>query len=224
MRSRRSRSTRSAAKAWFDAVGEANVVNSKHMGEEERQGLTDFRMNADIAARHDLAVKFAAFEAEHITGRQAGQQGPRDLYRKDTAEAGSDGRCSRGAIRGPICPARRGPRWRARRWAWVKAGAWGGAIVVLLCAAAVTTWLVTRVQTAVTNGRDAATPGNQVVEPPPVVSEPAPAPEPVTAEADVATVEVEPVSTEPPAQEAPVSATLCGCSADRQDPKPFIAR
>ena len=55
-------------KAWFDAVGEANVVNSKHMGEEERQGLTDFRINADVAVRHDLAVRFAAFEAEHITG------------------------------------------------------------------------------------------------------------------------------------------------------------
>ena len=38
------------------------------MGEEERQGLTDFRMNADIDMRHALAVKFAAFEAEHITG------------------------------------------------------------------------------------------------------------------------------------------------------------
>ena len=55
-------------KAWFDAVGEANVVNSKHMGEEERQGLTDFRINAGVAVRHDLAVRFAAFEAEHITG------------------------------------------------------------------------------------------------------------------------------------------------------------
>jgi hypothetical protein len=38
------------------------------MGEEERQGLTDFRLNADVATRHALAVKFAAFEAEHITG------------------------------------------------------------------------------------------------------------------------------------------------------------
>ncbi len=55
-------------KGWIEAVGEANVVNSEHMGEEERQGLTDFRRNASIAARHELAVKFAAFEAEHITG------------------------------------------------------------------------------------------------------------------------------------------------------------
>ncbi|MCV0415181.1 MAG: hemerythrin domain-containing protein [Brevundimonas sp.] len=56
------------SKAWFEAVGQANVVNSKHMGEEERQGLTDFRINAGVAVRHDLAVRFAAFEAEHITG------------------------------------------------------------------------------------------------------------------------------------------------------------
>ena len=54
--------------AWIEAVGKANVVNSKHMGEEERQGLTDFRRNAPVQTRHDLAVQFAAFEAEHILG------------------------------------------------------------------------------------------------------------------------------------------------------------
>lgn len=54
--------------AWIDAVGEANVVNSKHMGEEERQGLTDFRRNVSLADRHDLGVKYAAFQARHITG------------------------------------------------------------------------------------------------------------------------------------------------------------
>ncbi|MNE09108.1 hypothetical protein D3C80_1017760 [compost metagenome] len=54
--------------AWFAAVGAANVVNSKHMGEEERQGLTDFRLNADLQTRHDLGVRFAAFQARHITG------------------------------------------------------------------------------------------------------------------------------------------------------------
>ena len=57
-----------AAAAWIEAVGKANVVNSKHMGEEERQGLTDFRRHAAIETRHALAVRFAAFEAEHITG------------------------------------------------------------------------------------------------------------------------------------------------------------
>ncbi|CAN5205046.1 hemerythrin domain-containing protein [soil metagenome] len=54
--------------AWVEAVGKANIVNSKHMGEEERQGLTDFRRHAPIATRHDLAVKFAAFEADHLLG------------------------------------------------------------------------------------------------------------------------------------------------------------
>ena len=54
--------------AWIAAVGRANVVNSKHMGEEERQGLTDFRRHAPVSKRHELAVLFAAFEADHITG------------------------------------------------------------------------------------------------------------------------------------------------------------
>ncbi len=53
---------------WIAAVGEANVVNSKHMGEEERQGLTDFRRTASLQVRHDLGVKYAAFQARHITG------------------------------------------------------------------------------------------------------------------------------------------------------------
>ena len=53
---------------WIEAVGKANVVNSKHMGEEERQGLTDFRRHAPLQTRHELAIKFAAFEASHITG------------------------------------------------------------------------------------------------------------------------------------------------------------
>lgn len=69
-------------KAWFEAVGEANVVNSKHMGEEERQGLTDFRLNAGVAVRHDLAVKFAAFEATHITGVKPVNKDPETYVEK----------------------------------------------------------------------------------------------------------------------------------------------
>ncbi len=65
--------------AWIEAVGKANVVNSKHMGEEERQGLTDFRRHAPIAKRHDLAVQYAAFEAEHITGVKPVNKDP-DAY------------------------------------------------------------------------------------------------------------------------------------------------
>jgi hypothetical protein len=51
--------------AWFAAVLEANVANSDHMAEEERQDLTDFRQHASRDLRHELAVQFLRFEAEH---------------------------------------------------------------------------------------------------------------------------------------------------------------
>jgi Hemerythrin HHE cation binding domain len=54
--------------AWRKAVAEANEANGDHMAEEEREGLTDFRRQAPLKVRHDLAVRFAAFEAEHVTG------------------------------------------------------------------------------------------------------------------------------------------------------------
>lgn len=68
--------------AWLEAVGKANVVNSKHMGEEERQGLTDFRRNASLQLRHDLAIQYAAFEAEHLTGVKAVNKDPEEYIEK----------------------------------------------------------------------------------------------------------------------------------------------
>ena len=53
---------------WFDAVAGANLANSDHMAEEEREGLTDFRRLAGLQQRHDLAVAFAAYEARNVTG------------------------------------------------------------------------------------------------------------------------------------------------------------
>lgn len=69
--------------AWIEAVGKANVVNSDHMGEEERQGLTDFRRHASLQTRHDLAVKFAAFQAPHITGVRPVNKDPEDYVEKN---------------------------------------------------------------------------------------------------------------------------------------------
>jgi len=54
--------------AWYGAVAAANKANSEHMGEEEREGLADFRLNADLPLRHALAVAFATFEARHFAG------------------------------------------------------------------------------------------------------------------------------------------------------------
>ena len=53
---------------WFKAVAAANKANSDHMAEEEREGLTDFRRDAPLQLRHNLAVAFVSYEAEHVTG------------------------------------------------------------------------------------------------------------------------------------------------------------
>ena len=54
--------------AWYAAVAAANLANSDHMAEEEREGLTDFRRLAGLQRRHDLAVAFAAYEARNYAG------------------------------------------------------------------------------------------------------------------------------------------------------------
>jgi hypothetical protein len=54
--------------AWYQAVAACNKANGDHMAEEEREGLTDFRQHIPLEIRHDLGVRFAAFEAEHVTG------------------------------------------------------------------------------------------------------------------------------------------------------------
>lgn len=62
--------------AWYTAVTEANKANGDHMGEEEREGLTDFRRQAGLQVRHELAVAFAVFEAVHIMGVKAVDKNP----------------------------------------------------------------------------------------------------------------------------------------------------
>ena len=63
--------------AWRAAVAKANKANGEHMDEEERQGLTDFRRNAALQLRHELAVRFAVFEAAHVTGVRAVDKDPK---------------------------------------------------------------------------------------------------------------------------------------------------
>ena len=64
--------------AWRKAVAGANKANSEHMGEEEREGLADFRSNADLALRHELALAFATFEARHFAGVTPVDKDPKD--------------------------------------------------------------------------------------------------------------------------------------------------
>lgn len=50
--------------AWWEAVTDADVANSDHMGEEERQDLRDFRDHASLQQRHDIAVEFLRWQAQ----------------------------------------------------------------------------------------------------------------------------------------------------------------
>jgi hypothetical protein len=65
------------SKKWFEALGACNKANGDHMAEEERQGLTDFRQQASLQERHDLGVKFATFEADHLTGVKPVDKNPK---------------------------------------------------------------------------------------------------------------------------------------------------
>jgi hypothetical protein len=64
---------------WWTAVVDANTENSDHMGEEERQDLADFRQQAGLGLRHDIAVQFLRFQAEHAaTGIRAEDKDPQE--------------------------------------------------------------------------------------------------------------------------------------------------
>ncbi len=73
---------------WFQAVAGANEANSDHMGEEEREGLTDFRRLASLQRRHELAVQFADYEARHYAGVEPVDKDPQDLRRGPGAGPG----------------------------------------------------------------------------------------------------------------------------------------
>jgi hypothetical protein len=52
---------------WWAAVGRARKANDDHMGEEEREGLSDFRRNAPVGLREALGRQFSEFMAQHPT-------------------------------------------------------------------------------------------------------------------------------------------------------------
>jgi hypothetical protein len=62
---------------WWEAVAKANEANSDHMGEEEREDLTDFRRHAPWQLRHDIAVAFASFESKHHGGVETKDKDPK---------------------------------------------------------------------------------------------------------------------------------------------------
>lgn len=53
---------------WWDGVYAARKSNDDHMAEEERESLPDFRLHASPQERHEIAVRFAVYEAAHADG------------------------------------------------------------------------------------------------------------------------------------------------------------
>lgn len=50
---------------WYEAVGKARTENGKHLDEEEREALPDFRKSASADVRHELAMKWLRFYHQH---------------------------------------------------------------------------------------------------------------------------------------------------------------
>jgi Hemerythrin HHE cation binding domain len=48
---------------WWEAVRRARTENSKHIAEEEREALSDFRLHADVAFRDELGRRWLEFRA-----------------------------------------------------------------------------------------------------------------------------------------------------------------
>ena len=86
--------------AWYEAVTAANLANSDHMAEEEREGLTDFRRYASLQLRHDLAVAFAAYEARHYQGVEPVDKDPAAYVRQAERAIGGSGSLDIGSLKG----------------------------------------------------------------------------------------------------------------------------
>jgi hypothetical protein len=85
---------------WFAAVAAANLANSDHMAEEEREGLTDFRRLASLQRRHELAVAFAAYEARNYAGVTPEDKDPARYVQEQEGALPSDGSLSIGDLKG----------------------------------------------------------------------------------------------------------------------------
>jgi hypothetical protein len=67
---------------WWDGVNAAREANDEHMGEEEHEGLADFRQHADLETRHRIAVQFTVYEAEHADGVPPVDKDPQKYVRE----------------------------------------------------------------------------------------------------------------------------------------------
>jgi hypothetical protein len=69
---------------WWEGVNAAREANDEHMGEEEHEGLADFRRHVDLDTRHRIAVTFAAYEAENAGGVPIENKDPDEYIRENS--------------------------------------------------------------------------------------------------------------------------------------------
>ncbi len=89
--------------SWWDAVGRARAANDEHMGEEEREGLADFRLHAPSGLRESLGAQFAEFLDAHPTtrGLDTSDKGPEGYVRDVEHDLDpSDGSLGIGSLKG----------------------------------------------------------------------------------------------------------------------------
>ena len=90
---------------WWAAVGRAREANDEHMGEEEREGLSDFRRHAPIGLREALGQQYREFMAQHPTtkGLQIVDRDPQayvNAYESTTAQTPKDTSLGIGSLKG----------------------------------------------------------------------------------------------------------------------------
>jgi hypothetical protein len=89
---------------WWAAVGRAREANDNHMGEEEREGLADFRQHAPSGLRDALGLQFAEFLEAHRTpaGLDVSDKDPEGYVRaaeRDMDAEPGDGSLGIGSLR-----------------------------------------------------------------------------------------------------------------------------
>ena len=69
---------------WWSGVNAARHANDEHMGEEEHEGLKDFRQHVDLETRHRIAVTFAAYEAQNVDGVPVENKDPEEYIKENS--------------------------------------------------------------------------------------------------------------------------------------------
>ncbi len=90
---------------WWDGVSKARASNDEHMGEEEHEGLANFRLNAPSELRETLGAQFAEFMDAHRTtdGLDTSDKDPEEYVtgvEDELTDPGTDGSLGAGRSNG----------------------------------------------------------------------------------------------------------------------------